>query len=211
MMYVRVVQDNVKFDNVDVVKFIEKIGSKYVQYYQSKFGDYQSEFDIDKKILRDAIGKQEQERTFVWLCYTRGTWLFYERDVFIKDTWEHNTVELYAEKADEYTYAFIIEVTGIDNGEVIGNVYAFNYDAFYMNVQNRALDAAYVMAQYEHGVRIKDANTVIVGYPDEEYGKFQFLQYLPYSEQELIELLHREKQEREHFPEGNTSTYIASL
>lgn len=49
MMYVRVVQDNVKFDNVDVVKFIEKISSKYVQYYQSKFGDYQLEFDIDKK------------------------------------------------------------------------------------------------------------------------------------------------------------------
>lgn len=202
-MYTRVIQGNAKFSNLDVIKFTERLVQKYVKHYQS-------DFDINKEILRDAVDKQEQqERTFVWLCHTRGTWIFYERDVFIKDTWEYNTIELYMEKTDEHTDAFIIEVTGIDNEKVMGNVYALNYDTFYMNVQKRALNAAYVMAQYEHGIRIKDAHTVIVGYPDEEYGKFQFLQYLPYSEQEMIELLHREKQERNLFPEVNPDAFLA--
>lgn len=52
MMYARVVQDNAKFSNVDVIKFMEKIVLKHVQHYQS-------DFDIDKEILRDAADKQE--------------------------------------------------------------------------------------------------------------------------------------------------------
>ncbi len=62
-MYVRVIQDNAKFSNVDIIEFMEKIVLNHVQHYQS-------DFDIDKESLRDAADKQEQqERVFVWLCH----------------------------------------------------------------------------------------------------------------------------------------------
>ena len=201
-MYARVVQDNAKFSNMDVIKFMEKIVLKHVQHYQS-------DFDIDKEILRDAADKQEQqERVFVWLCRTCGTWLLHERDVFIKDTREYNTVRFYIEQTSEPIVAFIIEVIGACNFRVMGNIYSLNYAAYCTSVKDRALDAAHVMVQYENGTRFKDANANISGYPDEEYGKLKSLKYYPSSQEELIELLNREKQERELFPEGKPDAFL---
>ena len=65
--------------------------------------------------------------------------------------------------------------------------------------------------KYECGVCTKDADAVINSFPDKEYGKLQSFQYQPYSQEELADLLHREKQDREHFPERDASIYIARL
>lgn len=199
------VKNNGKFSNIDILKFMGEVVKKHTIHYQS-------DFEIDKEILVKTAYKQEQQaRTFIWLCRTHGTWCLHERDVFLKDTREYNTFMFYMEQTREPILAFVIEVTGACNNIVYGNLYAIDYKSFYKHVHNMALDTAYVVMKYEHGIRTKNADAHIDAYPDKEYGKFQFLQYLPYSEQELIELLHKEKQERERFPEGNTSTYIASL
>lgn len=199
------VKNNEKFTNVDILQFMGQAVKKHTTHYQS-------DFETDKKMLIEAAYKQEQQdRTFIWLCRTHGTWCLHERDVFLKDTREYNTFMFYMEQTREPVLAFVIEVTWACNNIVYGNLYAIDYKSFYKHVRDMALDTAYVVMKYEHGIRTKNADAHIDAYPDKEYGKFQFLQYLPYSEQELIELLHKEKQERERFPEGNTSTYIASL
>lgn len=115
------------------------------------------------------------------------------------------------EQTNEPVLAFVIEVTGACNGTVYGNLYIIDYESFYKHIHDKALDTAYVVMKYECGVRTKDADAVINSFPDKEYGKLQSFQYQPYSQEELADLLHREKQERKHFPERNSRIYIARL
>lgn len=205
MITKRVIQENTKFRNIDVIKFMERIVQKHVQHYQS-------DFDIDKEVLRAVAGKQkQQEKTFVWLCRTCGTWLLLERNVFIKDTREYNTVRFYIEQTSEPIIAFIVEVIGVCNDRVMGNMYSCNYAAYGTSVKVKALDADYVMVQYEHGTRLKDASANISSYPDEEYGKLQSFKYYPSSQKALIKLLHRERHERGLFPEGKPYAFLAML
>lgn len=199
------VKNNGKFSNIDILKFMGEVVKKHTIHYQS-------DFEIDKEILAKTVYKQEQQdRTFIWLCRTHGTWCLHERDVFLKDTREYNTFTFYMEQTKEPVLAFVIEVKGACNNIVYGNLYAIDYKSFYKHVRDMALDTAYIVMKYEHGIRTKHADAYIDAYPDKEYGEFQFLKYLPYSEQELIELLHREKQERELFPEVKLDAFLAML
>ncbi len=199
------VKNNEKFTNVDILQFMGQVVKKHTTHYQL-------DFEIDKKILIEAAYKQEQQdRTFIWLCRTHGTWCLHERDVFLKDTREYNTFMFYMEQTREPVLAFVIEVTGACNNIVYGNLYAIDYKSFYKHVRDIALDTAYVVMKYEHGIRTKNANAHIDAYPDKEYGEFQSFQSQPSSQEELKDLLWRERLERTSFPERNPSAYIASL
>lgn len=201
----RKVKDNVKFSNVDILQFMGQIVQKHMQCYQS-------DFEIDKEILKEAAGnKEQQDRTFIWLCRTHGTWLLNERDVFLKDTREYNTFNFYLEQTSEPVLVFAVEVTGACNGTVYGNLYAMDYEMLYRHVKTSALDAECVMVGYENGIRTRGINAAISGSPDEEYGEFQYLQFQPRSQEELAGLLYMERQERGHFLECNLAAYIANL
>lgn len=201
----RKIESNKKFSNVDVLQFMEQIVQKHMQCYQS-------DFEIDKEILKEAAGnKEQQDRTFIWLCRTHGTWCLHERDVFIKNTREYNTFTFYMEQTSEPVLAFVVEVTGVCDDTVYGNLYAVNYEAFYKHVKDSALDEAYIVMKYEYGIRIKNAYAHIDAYPDKEYGEFKSFQSQPSSQEELKDLLCRERLERTRFPERNSSAYIASL
>lgn len=201
----RKVKDNVKFSNVDILEFMGQVVQKHTRHYRS-------DFEIDKKILAEAAyGQGQHDRTFIWLCRTSGTWCLHERDVFLKDTREYNTFTFYLEQTSEPVLVFAVEVTGTCNGTVYGNLYAMDYEILYRHIKTSALDVMCVMVEYEHGIRTRGINAAIDGFPDEEYGKFKYLQYQPRSQEELAGLLCMEKQEREHFPECNPAAYIAGL
>lgn len=75
----------VKFENVDVLAYLEKI-------MQQNTGYFQSDFEIDKKIIAKAAAQPAAEdRTLLWMSRPSGTHCFRERDVFVKDTAAHNT------------------------------------------------------------------------------------------------------------------------
>ena len=83
------IKSNTKFSNVDILDFMKKVVEKHTRYYQS-------DFVIDKETLRRAAVRQEhQEKTFIWLCRTHGTWCLLERNVFLKDTSEYIKFNLY--------------------------------------------------------------------------------------------------------------------
>ena len=96
------IKSNTKFSNVDILDFMKKVVEKHTRYYQS-------DFEIDKETLRRAAVKQEhQEKTFIWLCRTHGTWCLLERNVFLKETSEYITFNYYAEQSTESVLAFVI-------------------------------------------------------------------------------------------------------
>ena len=197
-------KNKVKFSNVDVLSFMSEVVQKHTKYYQS-------DFEIDKEILLEAADKQEQQdKTFVWLCRTHGTWCLHERDVFLKDTREYNTVRFYREQTTEPILAFIVEVISAATS-VIGNISVVDYSAYYNHVYTVSLATKTILFQYEHGCRIREAEATMNGYPDIEYGKLLSIQHQPYSQEELIRVLWKEQQERKRFVEGNPKKYIASL
>ena len=201
----RKVKDNVKFSNVDILEFMGQVVQKHTRHYRS-------DFEIDKKILAEAADRQgQQDRTFIWLCRTSGTWCLHEHDVFLKDTREYNTFTFYLEQTSEPVLVFAVEVTGACNGTVYGNLYAMDYEMLYGHVKTSALDIVCVVVGYENGIRTRGINAAISGSPDEEYGEFQYLQFQPRSQEELAGLLYMERQERGHFPECNPAAYIANL
>lgn len=201
----RGIKSRTKFSNVDLLSLMGAVVQKHTKHYQS-------DFEIDREILHRVADRQEQQdKTFIWLCRTAGTWLLLERNTFLKDTREHNTFSFYAEQTSDQILAFLVEVTGGIQDSVMGNVYVLDYAAYYSHMHSVSLKAETVVMQYEHGCRTRSADARISGYPDMEYGKLQSVQYQPHSQEELTRLLWNERQERKCFKEGNPSAYIASL
>lgn len=199
------IKSNTKFSNVDILVFMGDVVQKHTKHYQS-------DFEIDKEILHRAAEKQEQQdKTFIWLCRTAGTWCLQERNVFLKDTREFNTFTFYAEQTSDSVLAFVIEVINAAVDSVRGNVYLLDYKSYYSHVRSVSLNVETVVMQYEHGCRTQSADDRISGYPDMEYGRLQSIRYQPHSQEELTGLLWNERQERECFKEGDQSQYIASL
>ena len=201
----RSIENRVKFCNVDVLAVMGDIVQKHTKHYQS-------DFEIDKKILQRAADMQEQqEKTFIWLCRTAGTWCLLERNVFLKGTRENNTFNFYAEQASDLVLAFSIEITGRIQESVRGNIYVLDYKSYYSHVCSTSLNAETVILKYEHGCRSQRADDRIYSYPDAEYGKLQFIQFQPHSQDELSGVLWNERQERKRFMVRNPNVYIAML
>lgn len=194
-----------RFSNVDILSFMAQVVEKHTKHYQS-------DLEIDKDILKGAAGKQEQQdKTYIWLCRTAGTWLLLERNVFLKDTREFNTFSFYAEQTSDLILAYVIEITSGAQGSVMGNIYVLDYPEHYEHVQMVSLKAETVVMQYERGCRVQRADERIDGHPDAEYGNLVSVQYKPHSEYQLTELLWREGQEGVCYCEGCANTYISRL
>lgn len=80
-----------KFENVDVIASLEAIMKQNTAFYQS-------DFDIDKQILQKAaVSSIPEDKRLLWFSRPSGTCCFRERDVFLKDTRQHNTWRFYGE------------------------------------------------------------------------------------------------------------------
>lgn len=199
------IKSKTKFSNVDILDFMKKVVEKHTRYYQS-------DFEIDKEILwRAAVRQEQQDKTFIWLCRTHGTWCLLEKNVFLKDTKEHITFNYYAEQTTESVLAFVIEITSNTQDSIMGNVYTLDYTAHCNHVRSVSLCPEMVLMQYEHGSRVRKADERIDGYPDTEYGKLVSIQYKPHSEEALTALLQRERKEGVCYREGCANAYIARV
>lgn len=197
--------DNLRFSNVDILGFMDRVVKKHTKYYQS-------DFEIDKEILhRAAYCPKQQDKIFIWLCRTAGTWCLHERNVFLKGTREHNTFNFYAEQSSEPVLAFVIEVTGTTADSVMGNVYVLDYAAHHSHVLSVSLNAETAILNYEHGCRIQTAYETISSCPDPEYGSLQSVQYQPHSQKDLSKILWQEHRERRCFKTGEADGYIERL
>ena len=108
------IKNRTKFSNVDILSFMGNVVQKHTKHYQS-------DFEIDREMLTEAADRQEQQdKTFIWLCRTAGTWLLLERNTLLKDTREFNTFSFYAEQTSDPILAFVVEVIGGAQGSEIG-------------------------------------------------------------------------------------------
>jgi len=195
---------NIKLTNVDLLHVMARVVEAHTLFYKS-------DFDIDKDTLREAaIAPMQQDKRFIWLCRTMGTWCLRERDVFLTDTSEHNTFCYYREQCNEPILAYAVEVKYMAMDNVIGNLYAMDYDKLYDHVKAVCLRSTSVLMHYERGELVKPVSQ-FNAWGDYEFGKLQSFQFFPDDEGALRSLLRDEKYRREQFTEASVADYLATL
>lgn len=125
-----------RYENIDIIAFLEEQMKRNTKFYQS-------DFDIDRKVLLDSINSaQKEDRTFLWLSRECGTNLARERDTFIKGSDAYTTWQYYAAQEKSSVCAFAVEVSGEENGILRGNCYELDYRAHAAEVASLAAEPA---------------------------------------------------------------------
>lgn len=194
-----------KFENVDVIASLEAIMKQNTAFYQS-------DFEIDKRILREAASRPAaEEKRLLWFSRPSGTCCFRERDVFLKDTRQHNTWRFYGEQTRDKILAYAVELTGKENGIIKGNLYELDYPQHFREVVEKSLPADNYTLLYEHGERVQPAGQYFNGSPDPQFGKFERFEAIPNDPDALKWLLREEHRNREQLPPGDFKAHIAAL
>lgn len=194
-----------KFEDVDVIASLEAIMKQNTAFYQN-------DFDLDRNILQKAAASPTAEdRRLLWFSRPSGTSCFRERDVFLKGTRQHNTWRFYGEQTRDKVLAYAVELTGIVNGKIKGNLYELDYARHYECVKDKELAADTVRLIYEHGTRDIPTGQYFAGNPDTLYGKFERFEAIPNDPDALRFLLQEEKHSREQLAPGDFKAHIAVL
>ena len=194
-----------KFENVDVLAALDEIMRQNTAFYQS-------DFDIDKGIIqRAAASDQAVDKTLLWMSRPSGTYCFRERDVFLKDTRQHNTWRFYGEQTRDKILAYAVELTGTKDGTIRGNLYELDYQQHFRHVIDTALPVSVNRLFYEHGSRDIPAEQYFDGSPDRVLGDFLRYEAQPCDSAVLQEALQQEQRGREQARPGDFKAHITAL
>ena len=194
-----------KFENVDVIAALDEIMRQNTAFYQS-------DFDIDKGIIqRAAASDQAVDKTLLWMSRPSGTYCFRERDVFLKDTRQHNTWRFYGEQTRDKILAYAVELTGTKDDTIRGNLYELDYQQHYRHVIDAALPVSVNRLFYERGSRDIPAEQFFDGSPDRVLGDFLHYEFQPRDPAVLQGALQQEQRGREQARPGDFKAHITTL
>mgnify|MGYP007006727166 CR=1 FL=1 len=194
-----------KFENVDVIASLEAIMKQNTAFYQS-------DFEIDKRILREAASRPAaEEKRLLWFSRPSGTCCFRERDVFLKDTRQHNTWRFYGEQTRDKILAYAVELTGKENGIIKGNLYELDYPQHFREVVEKSLPADNYTLLYEHGEREQPAARPFDASPNPQLGKFERFEAQPNDPEALHFLMREEKHSYDRLKPGDFKAHITAL
>lgn len=194
-----------KFENMDVIASLEAIMKQNTAFYQS-------DFEIDKRILQEAAARPAaEEKRLLWFSRPSGTCCFRERDVFLKDTRQHNTWRFYGEQTRDKILAYAVELTGKENGIIKGNLYELDYPQHFREVVKKSLPADNYTLLFEHGEREQPAGAYVDGNPDPQLGKFERFEAQPNDPEALKDLLREQRHSYEQQKPGDFKAHIAAL
>ena len=194
-----------KFENVDVVASLEAIMKQNTAFYQS-------DFEIDKQILQKAaISPIPEGKRLLWFSRPSGTCCFLERDVFLKDTRQHNTWRFYGEQTHDTILAYAVELTGTEQGKIKGNLYELDYPQHFREVIEKSISADNYTLLYEHGELTKPAGQYFDGNTDPQLGKFIRFEAQPNDPEALKSLLGEQKKKRIQHTPGDFKSHIDAL
>lgn len=194
-----------KFENVDVLAALGEIMRQNTAFYRN-------DFDIDKVIIkRAATSDQAVDKTLLWMSRPSGTYCFRERDVFLKDTRQHNTWRFYGEQTRDKILAYAVELTGTKDGTIRGNLYELDYQQHFRHVIDAALPVSVNRLFYEHGSRDIPAEQFFDGSPDRVLGDFLRYEAHPCDSAVLQEALQQEQHSREQARPRDFKAHITAL
>lgn len=194
-----------KFMDVDL---IESLGA----IMRQNTGFYQSDFEIDKEMLKEAMSKPEDvERTFLWLSRPCGTNCFKERQVFMKDSYSYNAWQFYGKADYNGVLAYAVEITHNVGNVVRGNLYELDFIQHCKHVAEKALPIDHVRMVYERGIRKQSVTQSVSREDDPLLGKFLYSEYQTKNPTIQRYTLWEEKRSRDCLKQGNFKEYLESL
>lgn len=194
-----------RFDNVDVLASLNAI-------MKQNTGFYQSDFKVDKEIIaRAAASPDAADKTILWLSRPSGTHCFRERDVFLKDTGAHNTWRFHKEQTRDRVLAYAVEITGVEDGKIRGNLFELDYSQHYQRVKGQSVPADMVRLTYAYGEKEQPVKDFFDSSPDPRLGKYQGYEILPNDPAALRDVLQAEKHSRGDLTPGDFKAHVAAL
>lgn len=194
-----------KFMNIDLIDSLGAI-------MRQNTGFYQSDFEIDKKILEKAVSEPEAvDRTFLWLSRPCGTQCFKECDVFLKETPSYNAWQFYGTRNHDRMLAYVVEITHNEGDRIMGNLYELDFRKHCKHVEDKALSAEHVKLIYEYGCRTQPVAPSIPKKNDLQLGKLMYFEYQPGDFDAQRHILWEEKQNRDRLKQGDFKEHLASL
>ena len=194
-----------RFDNVDVLASLNAI-------MKQNTGFYQSDFKYDKEsIARAAASLDAADKTLLWLSRPSGTHCFRERDVFLKDTGAHNTWRFHKEQTRDRVLAYAVEITGMEDGKIRGNLYELDYAQHYQRVKEQSVPADMVRLTYAYGEREQPVKDFFDNSPDPRFGAYQGYEILPNDPAALQDVLQAERRSRDALTPGDFKAHVSAL
>lgn len=198
-----------KYERIDLLDALKKIMNIHTEHYKE-------DFELDQKLIRSlAATESTEDKHLLWMSRPHGTHVMREREVYIEDTYENKAWEFYHVQTKADILAYSIEITGIENGTVIGNLIELDYDAHVERMKQLTVTIDKVAVTFE------DQNTYYLPFQSyrremtamqEEHGKVKSVAYLPESERELQMILRRERLKTSfHAQTGNIEDHIHRL
>ena len=173
---------------------------------------YQSDFDIDKGIIqRAAASDQAVDKALLWMSRPSGTYCFRERDVFLKDTRQHNTWRFYGEQTRDKILAYAVELTGKVRGVIRGNLYELDYQQHFQHIREVALPVGANRLIYESGMREIGPKKHFDSRPDKYFGEFVRYEMQPRDPELLQAAIRQEQRSRESAQPGDFKEHLAAL
>jgi len=185
-----------KYENVDIMALL----GAAVEFNTHA---YKEDLRFDAEVIKKAILNMDGESNrFLWLSRRNGTVCLKEKDVYINDTGANTAWLFYAKhKGEGETFlAFAIEVTGVKNDRLIGNVYEVDYLKHVAEVKQYTFESLGIDIIFEDGTRELMTETdfnKLWEYYNTRHGKAESITHLSDNEDKLAALLKVKREERE--------------
>lgn len=199
----------VKFEDMDVLDALGKIMELHTKHYKD-------DFDLDKELLAKlAVSEHTEDRRVLWMSRPCGTYTLRERDVYLQDSHENKVWNFYHEQTNDPVLAYALNLKGIQNGKITGDIYPLDYAAHVEWTKLLTCPITQVTVCFEDGA------SAIIPYASRrqkinelmpEHGTPKSMRYSPENERELSVILSRERLKREHHARpGNFKEYLEKL
>ena len=174
-----------KYENVDIIASLGAVMELNTEHYKS-------DFRYDMEMFMEAAQHPTEENThLLWLSRHCGTECFLERDAYLKESQANHTWTFHATTGDSIL-AYAVEITGLQDGKVMGNLYELDYRQHAAKLEQQALSIQKVSLKFEDGTEgrypYEQYNYGIYGMVA-EHGKVVSKHYEPENEDALRGLL----------------------
>jgi len=199
-----------KYENVDIIAALGAVVELNTEHYKSDF-----RYDIER--FKEAAKHPDGDNNrLLWFSRHSGTHCLQEREVYIRDTSAFNTWNAYGKLlgspdfyrpvvVDDRILAYAVNITGVENGRIKGDIYEIDYRDHIRQLDKTALPLHTVTAKYADGTVL----TMPYKEHDEkhmrlyhQHGQLQTLTHHPEDENALRDVLKtaRDKREKEATP-----------
>lgn len=177
---------------LNILPILQEIVTEHTEIYQSDFLH-----DVDR-LSAAMLDPVPENRVFLWMCRSCGTWLLGEREVYLRDTEAHNvwTHPDYIAQANQITAYRVTVFPGTPGPCIMGSLQRLNYGEQVERVKRLALPVQQVILAFKGG---ETHNVPFADYPIKRnelirhIGPIENIHYQPENEGELSTLLYMER------------------